>query len=326
MTAVKPLASLSLDLDDLWTYLRTRGDPAWKSRPSYLEQFVPSMLDLLGRLELTITFFVVGEDVTRSGNRSLITAIAGRGHEIANHSLSHESWLHLRARREIETEIAQAEDLLAEATGKRPTGFRGPGYSCSPVLLQILAERGYLYDASTLPTFLGPFARRYFLKGSTLSGAELERRSGLFGGFREGLRPLRPYGWQLPSGQTLVEVPVTTMPLTRLPFHMSYLLYLGGRSRALMLGYLHAALGLCRLRGVSPSFLLHPLDFLGPEQASGLAFFPGMNLPGSVKRDLASEVLETLAARYTLVPVARHAQAVLNHHATSLVLREVARA
>jgi len=29
----RPIASVSLDLDDLWTYLRTRGDPAWETRP-----------------------------------------------------------------------------------------------------------------------------------------------------------------------------------------------------------------------------------------------------------------------------------------------------
>jgi hypothetical protein len=41
MAASRPIASVSLDLDDLWTYLRTRGDPSWEQRPSYLPIFVP---------------------------------------------------------------------------------------------------------------------------------------------------------------------------------------------------------------------------------------------------------------------------------------------
>ena len=35
------IASLSFDLDDKWAYLKTNGDPAWKSYPSYLELLVP---------------------------------------------------------------------------------------------------------------------------------------------------------------------------------------------------------------------------------------------------------------------------------------------
>ena len=32
----KPLASLSLDLDNQWSYMKTHGDPGWESLPSYL--------------------------------------------------------------------------------------------------------------------------------------------------------------------------------------------------------------------------------------------------------------------------------------------------
>jgi peptidoglycan-N-acetylglucosamine deacetylase len=78
-----------------------------------------------------------------------------------------------------------------------------------------------------------------------------------------------------------------------------------------MWGYLRSALAACRLARVQPSFVLHPLDFLGLEQAPGMAFFPGMNLPGSVKRDLASRVVGFLASNYRVVSLERHAQAVL---------------
>ena len=58
----KPIASLSLDLDNLWTYLKTNGDPAWRSFPGYLDEVVPRILGVLDRHGLKITFFIVGQD------------------------------------------------------------------------------------------------------------------------------------------------------------------------------------------------------------------------------------------------------------------------
>ena len=34
---MKPLATLSLDLDDAWSYRKTHGDPGWKELPTYLD-------------------------------------------------------------------------------------------------------------------------------------------------------------------------------------------------------------------------------------------------------------------------------------------------
>jgi peptidoglycan/xylan/chitin deacetylase (PgdA/CDA1 family) len=307
----KPLASVSLDLDDLWTYLKTRGDPAWEARPSYLPAFVPQALDLLERLALQITVFVVGADAVRAENRSYLRAIAERGHRIGNHSFSHECWLHLMTKAQLETEIVRAEEALVDATGQRPVGFRGPGFSWSPDLLELLSTREYLYDASTLPSFLGPAARWYFLARSPMTSEERTRRSALYGAFRDGFRPLRPYRWHLPSGKQLLEIPITTFPLVKVPFHMSYLLYLGGISHGLMFAYLRSAIRACRAFGVQPSFLLHPLDFLGAEQAPGLAFFPGMTMPGDRKRDLVVQVLRVLGESFQLVSMEHHAGAVL---------------
>jgi hypothetical protein len=307
----KPFASLSLDLDDLWTYQRTHGDADWELRRSYLPVLMPVLLDLFDELSCRVTFFVVGADAVVPGNASWLRMITTRGHEVGNHSFHHECWLQCYTRDEIIREIEQAEEAIVGATGERPKGFRGPGFSWSPVLLEVLAERGYIYDASTLPTYLGPIARAYFLATAKLDAQQQSRRKNLFGSFQDGFRPVGAYRWRLPSGRGLLEIPVTTVPVVKTPFHMSYLIYLSRFSKQLMRGYLRSALALCRKFGVNPSFLLHPLDVLGPEHAPELAFFPGMDLPAEHKRGLVREVMSVLAEQFTLVPMSTHAATAL---------------
>ena len=304
----KPLASVSLDLDNKWSYLKTHGEPAWQAYPTYLPLVVPRVLDVLRRRGLTITVFVVGQDAERDENRAALRAVADAGHEIGNHSFRHEPWLHLYGEAEIEAETARAEEAIEKATGVRPVGFRGPGFSLSPATLDVLARRGYEYDASTFPTFLGPLARAYYFFTAKLTPEERERRKLLFGSFGEGFRPLRPYRWRTASGP-LTEIPVTTMPYVKVPIHVSYLLYLACFSRPLALAYFRAALALCRLSGVGPSLLLHPLDFLGGDDEKDLDFFPAMRMPAARKLALVEDVLSLLARRYEVVPVLRHARA-----------------
>jgi peptidoglycan-N-acetylglucosamine deacetylase len=306
----KPLASLSLDLDNQWSYMKTHGDPAWEAFPSYLDLVVPRILDFLDKRNLKITFFVVGQDAERAENRDALAAITAAGHEIGNHSFLHEPWLHLYSDSDIDAEIGRAEAAIATATGQRPTGFRGPGFSVSKSVLATLKRRGYRYDASTFPTFLGPLARAYYFFTAGFDKEQREQRKAMFGSMREGLRPLSPYRWRLAEGP-LLEMPVTTMPIFRAPFHVSYLTYLGGYSPALARFYFGMALTLCRWTGTSPSLLLHPLDFLGADDGiEAMKFFPGMNIPTQTKLGW----LDGFIARYTrlfeVLPMGRHADAI----------------
>jgi peptidoglycan-N-acetylglucosamine deacetylase len=305
----RPIASLSLDLDNQWSYMKIHGDPGWESFPSYLDVVVPRALAFLEARNLSITFFIVGQDATLAKNHGSIRAIATAGHEIGNHSFKHESWLHLYSETEIEAEIAQAEQILKQVTGKQPIGFRGPGYSCSAAVLRVLARRGYQYDASTFPTFLGPLARAYYFMTTKLSKAEKEKRKALFGSFKDGFQPLKPYRWDMAERQ-LIEIPVSTMPIFKIPIHFSYVLYLSVFSRSLALFYFRLALGLCRLTGTQPSLLLHPLDFLGCEDVPELSFFPGMSLPSRTKLETLSQAIALLTRNFRVVSMEEHAQAV----------------
>jgi peptidoglycan/xylan/chitin deacetylase (PgdA/CDA1 family) len=92
---MKPVASLSLDLDNQWSYMKTHGDAGWDAYPSYLDIVVPRVLEFLAARGLRITFFVVGQDAALERNRDALAALSAAGHEIGNHSFRHEPWLHL---------------------------------------------------------------------------------------------------------------------------------------------------------------------------------------------------------------------------------------
>jgi hypothetical protein len=306
-----PMASISLDLDDLWTYLRTHGDPTWESRPSYLADFIPLALDELDRADVRLTFFVVGSDVVPKRNQALFRAIVDRGHEIGNHSFEHQPYFHRFSYSRAVEEVMRTHEAIADATGQAPLGFRGPGYSWSDDLLGILADNGYLYDASTLPTFVGPLARAYYFSSARLSAEERAERSALFGGFRDGFRPVRPYYWRVRGSRRLLELPVTTLPGIKIPFHLTYVQYLSRVATPLAIGYLRTCLAICRATGTEPSFILHPLDILGGDRATQLAFFPGMDLPTERKLALFHRVMALYGRSYSLVPMSVHARALL---------------
>lgn len=303
----RPLASVSLDVDNLWSYLKIHGDPSWESRPSYLDRFVPYVLDVLERLGIRITFFIVGADAADPRNHRALRSLVEAGHEVGNHSFEHEPWLHLYTREQLVDEIERADAAIHEATGARPVGFRGPGFSWCPELLSVLAERGHGFDASTLPTYLGPLARSYYFWTAKLTPEEREKRKELFGRFADGLRPVKPYYWSLQGGRKLLEIPVTTMPIFKAPFHFSYLVFLSRYSESLMMAYLHLALGACRMTGTEPSFLLHPLDVIGGDQIPELAFFPGMDVASERKTELLERVLTTMGRHFEMVPMGEHA-------------------
>jgi len=307
----QPIASLSLDLDNKWSYMKTHGDRGWENYPSYLDVVVPRFLGILDELKLRTTVFVVGQDAACESNHEALAAISAAGHGIGNHSFHHEPWLHLYSAEQIDGEVAAAEEAIFAATGVVPTGFRGPGYSLSPAVIECLARRGYRYDASTLPTLIGPLARSYYFISARLNSDQRRQRNRLFGSWTDGLRPIRPYWWRLggtASGdERLLEVPVTTLPLCRVPIHFSYLLFLRQFSSMAAWSYWQAAMNVCRLTGVEPSLLLHPLDFLGGDEEPALGFFPAMRMRGAQKRAFVRDLLADFSRQFRVVSLDEYA-------------------
>jgi peptidoglycan-N-acetylglucosamine deacetylase len=314
------IASLSLDLDNKWSYMKTHGDAGWESFPSYLDTVVPRSLEFFRERNLEITYFIVGQDAALDKNLDALSQISNAKHEIANHSFNHEPWLHLYSKEQLTEEFEKTENAIARFTDQKLIGFRGPGYSLSPTVLEILAERGYEYDCSTLPTYIGPLARAYyFLASPDMSAEEKEKRKKLFGKFSDGFQSLKPYRWKI-GEKSLVEIPVTTLPIFKTPIHASYVIYLSTFSKLAAKTYWKTAVEMCKLTGTQLSLLLHPLDFMSGEDTPELKFFPAMNLPIEKKLEFLSEILETLGKSFSIVNMREHADFVRKNKVNELTV------
>jgi len=98
------------------------------------------------------------------------------------------------------------------------------------------------------------------------------------------------------------------MPVFKIPFHQSYLIYISHVSPALMKAYLGFSIFMCKLTRTSPSYLLHPLDVIGSDHAPELAFFPGMNVQSEKKIKIFEDAMKMLKKNFELLPMGEFAK------------------
>ncbi|SHI75013.1 polysaccharide deacetylase family protein [Parasporobacterium paucivorans] len=100
------------------------------------------LLNVLDAYDVKSTFFLRGYWV--SDHPQLAKEIAGRGHEIENHSLTHS---HMTAMTDVQilNEMVQSTDIILSTTGIRPHLFRPPFGEYDARMLPILGAEGYDY-------------------------------------------------------------------------------------------------------------------------------------------------------------------------------------
>jgi peptidoglycan/xylan/chitin deacetylase (PgdA/CDA1 family) len=140
---------LSFDVDNE-SYLLARGEksPTTLSAADFgAETGLPRILELLDRHQVPASFFIPA--VSAVIHPEMIPAILKRGrHEIGVHGWIHESLPALNDAAEEERLLNQAIEYLTKATGKRPVGYRAPGWAFSQHTIGILRRAGFLYDSS----------------------------------------------------------------------------------------------------------------------------------------------------------------------------------
>ena len=82
-----------------------------------------TLIDILGKYNVTATFFVVGDWVDKYPDA--VKALSSAGHEVMNHSNSHPHMTELSRDKQLQ-ELNSCNDKIEAITGTRPTLFRAP--------------------------------------------------------------------------------------------------------------------------------------------------------------------------------------------------------
>ena len=238
-----------------------------------------------------------------------IRAMIESGHEIANHSMTHPQGFRLLSTDQKEFEISEMEKICEQVTGKRPLGFRSPGWNISDDTLPILKRRGYLYDSSINPTILMPLLK--FLHWYTMRSASRENRTTL-GHLYYMFAPTRPYQTSFNRVGTrgrggVVELPLTVTPLLRLPFWATSILAIGP-------GFFKASYSLLKLFGCPIQLQFHLSDFVDyhhpelanqvPHAGDGVYIPKALNEKLSKKISIYLKILDILSEDYKFITLA----------------------
>jgi peptidoglycan/xylan/chitin deacetylase (PgdA/CDA1 family) len=292
----KPLASIQVDCDSFWTLEKFWGLPETVRPRSLYAIALPRFLELFRQCGVRATFFVIGRDLEDPASVAWLGEAAAEGHEIANHSMRHPfGFASLEPAQQIR-EIEEADAAIRTRLGVEPVGFRAPAYSVSGSVLEALRARGYLYDASVLPSLCNPLAP-WFLwwrgRPRGLPPADL-------GGWRVMFAPRRPYYpdgpavWRRGAADGLVELPLAVTPLVRLPFYANA--HLGSGFRIFR--------GALASLGAGPvNYLLHLIELASAEEIGApLWRHPHASRSLAHKQARCRAILEALAERFELVP------------------------
>ena len=250
------LCAVSVDLDEIPNYFGIHGlaEPEGPASTLVYDVAIDRLLALGRELEVPLTLFAIGSDLSRPASAAKLRAARDAGCEIANHTLDHRYDLVRLGRDEIRRQVLEGARAIERATGMAPVGFRAPGYTITDEVFSVLDELGVLYDSSVFPcpaywaaktAAIGLIA----LRGRT-SRSIVDTPAML-------TAPTRPYRIGTPywrRGRGMVELPVQVTRGPRLPFF----------GTSVTLGGPRVARGLARACAGEPlvNLELHGIDVL----------------------------------------------------------------
>ena len=223
-------AAITSDIDSLESIYKGQG---CRNARGYTHTEIRMGLETFARFlepyHAKATLFMVGNDFKYPENQNVIKGMVKEGHEIANHTMTHAQGFRLLSLEQKEAELAGMEAWCEKVTGKRPVGFRSPGWNIGDDALPILLRHGYLYDSSVFPTSLMPVLKlSHWYTMRSRSGGD---RSTM-GQSDYMFAPIAPYrtsssrlGRRGAGG--LMEFPIAVTPILRLPFFATFLVATG---------------------------------------------------------------------------------------------------
>ena len=179
--------AMTVDVEDYFqvqAFVPVVPRSAWDGFAPRVDANVARILDRFAAAQVHATFFTLGWVAERHPH--LVRRIVAEGHELASHGYGH-ALVHTLAAAQFRADVRRARQLLEDIGGVAVTGYRAPTFSLgtrTPWAFPVLEEEGYRYSSSTYPI-----------------------RHDLYG---EPNAPRFPYR---PAGTTLVELPLTTVPI-----------------------------------------------------------------------------------------------------------------
>jgi len=153
---------LTFDFDAvaLWVSTFKSTSPTPVSRGEFGANVgLPRVLKLLTEKKIKASFFVPAH--TAASFPSQTRRIAEEGHEIALHGYCHETPVGLSRDQEadlLDRSIAKLRNVLG--TDYTPKGYRSPSWDLTENSVELLVERGLLYDSSMMADDFRPYRAR----------------------------------------------------------------------------------------------------------------------------------------------------------------------
>ncbi|MFO8009305.1 MAG: polysaccharide deacetylase family protein [Dehalococcoidia bacterium] len=112
------------------------------------EAGVDRLLEIFDRHGIKSTFFVVASHA--QSQKSLLRRIAGMGHEISSHSMTHQLFTN-QTLESITREVRESKEILEDVIGEAVFGFRAPAFTINEKAALAIEQSGFRYDSSVIP-------------------------------------------------------------------------------------------------------------------------------------------------------------------------------
>lgn len=142
------LLTFDLDAEALWQARdpESADKPVWLSQGTYGPNVgLPRILRLLAKYDIPATFFVPG--VVIENHPAAVESILDAGFVIEHHSHTHQWSGSLSSDQELE-EFQHAHDVIVEATGRAPRGWRSPAGELTPDSVSFIERFGMDYSSN----------------------------------------------------------------------------------------------------------------------------------------------------------------------------------
>lgn len=125
---------------------------------------IQRIFEIIDRYNIKTTFFLISSHLKYEECLNQIKNIISEGHEISDHSYTHNRNLPLLSEKEIDIELENSIQIMKNKLGIIPCGFRTPGAELSDNLINMLSKKGYLYDSSLNPSLIYSIFKKIYFK------------------------------------------------------------------------------------------------------------------------------------------------------------------